>query len=108
MSTTTSWRANMDMIEELDEQGVPRAEIARRYNVPRQVITKALGAREKKPGTAKEHHIYCRPESFEDVSKIAKDVFGFTNRGGPKPGEGHIGKLIDAIADGEIAVVAME
>jgi hypothetical protein len=105
MPTTASWRKNMREIRELDEAGVPRAEIARRHNVPRQVITKALGPRKKPPGEAKEHHVYCRPESFRDVADQVKEEFGFTNRGGPKPGEGNIGKLIDAIANGEVVLV---
>lgn len=97
---------DMSEIAELDEQGVPRAEIARRHDVPRQVITKLLGPREKPPGKADEFHVYCRREAFDDVSTIAKDQFGLTHRGGPHAGEGSIGKLIDAIAAGEIELVS--
>ena len=91
-------------MRDLDEQGVPRAQIARQLGIPRQVVTRILGPKfSREEGNVREYHIYCRPENFDDVANMARD-FGLTNRGGQKAGKGSIGKLIDAIAEGRFVI----
>lgn len=97
-----------ERMRELDEEGVPRAQIARELGISRQAVTKALGPMERDSETkVKEMHIYCDPDYFQSAADIALSL-GLTKRGGNKSGGGNVGKIIDMIGSGKMELVPVD
>lgn len=89
-----------------DADGVPRREMERRTGVSHYRIARYLGRKPKRDKAPRrpEHHLYAYDEPFHKAAVIAKR-HGYLLGSGDNAGQGSVGRLIEAIGDGEVVVV---
>lgn len=88
----------------LEAEGRNRSEIARLYQVSRQLVSKVLGSRPREIQNRQEIHIYVVPDLYKRAATIARG-FGLIHHGGKTSGEGSVGRLVDKIGAGELVVI---
>jgi hypothetical protein len=90
-----------------EAENVPRREMSRRTGVSRYLITRYLGKKPPKESGPRrpEHHLYAYNKPFQKAAAIAKR-HGYLLGAGDNAGQGSVGRLIEAIGDGEVRVIS--
>lgn len=90
----------------LASHGLSNAQIAQRLGVTRQAVSKQLGPRERR-GETVVRNMRMKPGTFDRMRELASDL-GYLAGRGIDPHAGSIGRLLDAIAAGEVKIARSE
>lgn len=99
--------ATMKKLRKWDDGGMTRREMARRSGISAKTLTKYLGPKDRKIGDRPRVmvNVWTHREDFRKVAQMAKDL-GYTTSAGHTAGSGSVGLLIEALAAGDVALVA--